>query len=136
MTIHHFAADQDDVFVPALLALLLATAAIVLPVVLAPALRRSRRSRALVAAAAVVAVLSLVLAGWQTGVGLRALQDDRARVGAQLRDRYGLELDRADVGVLVDGGRVRIDGETIRLRPIGPDRVEVVAGRRVLPPQA
>lgn len=136
MTIHHFAVEQNDVFVPALLAALVATIAIALPVVLAPTLRRGRRGRPTVVLAAAVAAVALVVAGWQAGVGVRTLQQERVRVAVELRDRYGLDLRPAQVAALVDGAAVRLGGRPVELRRTEDDRFEVVTGRRVLAPQA
>lgn len=106
MTIEYFAAQQNQVFVPALAALLVAVIAICLPIVLAPALRRASRgrTRALLGLAAVVAAAALVVTGWQVGVGLRTLQAERASVAARLQERYGLDLSSGDVSELLNGG--------------------------------
>lgn len=107
MTIPHFSDQQNTVFIPALLALLVATVLICLPIVFAPALRRGRRAgrRALVAVAGVVAAAALVVTGWQAGVGVRTLQVERTSVASQLQSRYGIELPGGDVNELVNGGR-------------------------------
>ena len=105
MTIHHFAGQQNDVFVPALLALLAAAVLLCLPVVLAQALQRSGRRGPVTAAAAVLGVIALGIAGWQVAAGFGALQGERAQVRADLASRYGVELTPGQVGELVDGGR-------------------------------
>ena len=105
MTIHHFAGDQNLVFVPALLALLVATVLVCLPIVLVTVIRRSGRRVPIVAAAAVLAVLALGVAGWQAALGFGALNAERAQVRADLSDRYGIDLTPGEVGELVDGGR-------------------------------
>jgi hypothetical protein len=105
VTIHHFAGDQNLVFVPALLALLVATVLVCLPVVLVTVIRRSRRRVLITAAATVLAVLALGVAGWQAALGFGALNDERAQVRAQVADRYGIDLTAAEVSELVDGGR-------------------------------
>ena len=106
MTIPHFADQQNLVFVPALLAVLVATVLICLPVVFAPALRRGRRARrrALVVVAGAVAAAALVVAGWQAGIGVRTLQQERTAVAAQLQSQYGLDLPLGDVNELLNGG--------------------------------
>lgn len=106
MTIEYFAAQQNQVFVPALAALLVAVVAICLPIVLAPALRRRsrRRNRAVLGLAAVVAAAALVVTGWQAGLGLRTLQAERESVAARLQERYGLDLTSGDVSELLNGG--------------------------------
>jgi len=106
VTIPHFADQQNIVFVPALLALLVATVLICLPIVFAPTLRRGRRpgGRALVVVAGVLAVAALVVAGWQAGAGARVLQEERATVASQLQQRYGLGLSGAEVNELLNGG--------------------------------
>lgn len=107
MTIHHFAENQNLVFLPALLAVLVATVLICLPIIFVQALRRSRRIVPVTVVALVLAAGVLVVAGWQGGVGFRTLGDERSRVQAELRTTYGLvDLSVADVGELVDGGRV------------------------------
>lgn len=105
MHIDHFAAGQNLVFVPALVALLAATVLICLPIVFAQRLRRSGRRAPLVALATVLAVVALVGAAWLAGVGFRTLGDERAAVRAQLAAQYGLRLDAGQVGELIDGGR-------------------------------
>ena len=106
MTIHHFAENQNLVFLPALLAALVATVLICLPIVFVQTLRRSRRIVPVMVVALVLAAGALVVAGWQGGVGFRTLGDERARVQAELQRTYGLEFSAAEVGELVDGGTV------------------------------
>ena len=106
MTIPHFADQQNIVFIPALLAVLVATVLICLPIVFAPALRRGRRrgGRVVVVVAGVAAVVALVVAGWQAGAGARVLQEERTAVAAQLQARYALRLSGAEVNELLNGG--------------------------------
>ena len=105
MTIHHFASNQNLVFVPALLALLVAVVLICLPVVFVQMLRRTRRLVPVAITAGVLAAAVLVLAAWQAGVGFRTLGDERARVQAEIAQRYDLRLSGGQVGELVDGGK-------------------------------
>lgn len=131
----HLAADQNDVFLPALAALLVATLLVVVPVVLAPAVRRARNGRVAVVVIAVLAVAALVVAAWQAGIGVRTLQSERARVGAELASEYGYHLDPEQVGALVDGDRISVDGSSLRLRR-GEDRpLELLVGGRVRAPR-
>ena len=106
MTIPHFADQQNLVFVPALIALLIATVAICLPVVFAPALHRGRRGRRRgpIVLAGIVGAAALVVAGWQGGVGIASLQNERSQVQADIRARYGLDLPSGDVSELISGG--------------------------------
>lgn len=141
MTIHHFAEHQNDVFLPAALLVLIAVVLGALPVVFAPGLRRARSGRSLTAVAAVVAAVSLVAGAWQAGLGVRILQDERARIGAEVRTGYGLDLDAGQVAMLVDGDVVplrRFGEEGVRLvrTDDGPDAFELRAGRSPLPRQA
>lgn len=106
MTIHHFAENQNLVFFPALLAALVATVLICLPIIFVQTLRRSGRIVPVTVVAFVLAAGVLVVAGWQGGVGFRTLGDERARVQAELQSTYGLDLSAGDVGELVDGGKV------------------------------
>ncbi len=106
MTIHHFAGSQNAVFVPALLLLLVATVAICLPIVLAPGIRKAGRSRPVAVVAGLVAVAALGAAAVGAGAAFRDLGSERAAVRAELRERYGLALDSAQVGELIDGGAV------------------------------
>jgi hypothetical protein len=93
VTIPYFGPDQNVVFVPALLALLAATVLICLPIIFAPALRRSSRRTPLIALAAVFAVVALVGTVWLGGTGFRTLGDERARVQASIQRIYGVRLD-------------------------------------------
>lgn len=105
MTIPHFADQQNTVFVPALIALLVATVLICLPIVFAPGLRRRRRGgRALIVVAGALAAVALVVAGWQAGIGVRTLQQEREQLRADVQARYGLELDSGEANELVNGG--------------------------------
>lgn len=105
MTIHHFASNQNVVFVPALVALLVAAVLICLPIVFVQALRRSRRLVPVGIVAGVLAVAALVLTAWQAGAGFRTLGDERARVRAEIAERYDLRLTSGEVGEMIDGGR-------------------------------
>lgn len=105
MTILHFAANQNLVFVPALLALLAATVLICLPIIFVQGLRRSRRIMPVTAVCLVLAAGALAVTGWQGAIGFRTLGDERARVATELQQRYGLGLTTAEVGELVDGGK-------------------------------
>jgi hypothetical protein len=105
VTIPYFGPDQNLVFVPALLALLAATVGICLPIIFAPALRRSSRRTPLIALAAVFAAVGLVGTAWLAGTGFRTLGDQRARVQASIQRIYGVRLNDGQVGDLVDGGK-------------------------------
>jgi membrane protease YdiL (CAAX protease family) len=131
VTIPYFGPDQNVVFVPALLALLAATVLICLPIIFAPALRRSSRRTPLIALAAVFAVVALVGTVWLGGTGFRTLGDERARVQASIQRIYGVRLDGGQVGDLVDGGRslvtVPAQAAAARLpRPNGPQALKLV----------
>lgn len=105
VSIPFFAGNQNLVFVPALLALLAATVVICLPIVFAPTLRRSKRRTPVVALVVVLAAVALVGTALAAANGFRTLGDERARVQAELRSQYGLDLDADEVGELIDGGK-------------------------------
>ena len=105
MTIPYFSANQNVVFIPALLALLAATVVICLPIVFAPRLRRSPRRAPVVALVVVVAVVALVGAALLAGRGFRTLGDERAAVQGWIAKTYGVQLNIGQVGELVDGGK-------------------------------
>lgn len=129
----HLAADQNDVFVPALAALLAATVLTALPVIFAPGLRRARTVRPVTIAAGTLAVVALVIAAWQAGVGVRTLQDERARLSAELATEHGYRLDDRQVGSLVDGDPVDVDGSSLRLRQDGDRGVGLLVDGRAAP---
>lgn len=147
MLIAYFAERQTDVFVPALAALLVATVAVVLPVVFAPLLRKMRGRRALVAVAVVVAAAALVLTVVEGVAGFQALGDQRASVQRDIADRYGLRLTPPQVASLLEGGRVKVVSagpgtdtavrtRTVELHPTGTDDdYALVEGRRGELPQ-
>jgi len=103
--IPYFAANQNLVFLPALLVLLAATVLICLPIVFGPTLRRSKRRTPVLVVDALVVVVLLVGAALLAGVGFRTLGDERAHVQASIQQRYGVRLDSGQVGELVDGGK-------------------------------
>lgn len=105
MTITYFGSDQNLVFVPALVALLVATVVICLPIVFAPTLRRSSRRVPTIALVVVVAVVALVGTGIFAGMGFRTLGTERADVQRQIQQTYGVDLDLGQVGELLDGGK-------------------------------
>jgi hypothetical protein len=103
--IPYFAGNQNLVFVPALLVLLVATVLICLPIVFAPSLRRSGRRAPVIALVAVFAVVALVGSAWLAGIGFRTLGDEKVRVRAAIEQDYGVRLDAAEVGQLLEGGK-------------------------------
>jgi hypothetical protein len=103
--IQYFAADQNLVFVPALLALLAATVLICLPIVFAPALRRSKRRAPLLALVVVLAVVALVGTVVLALPGFRTLGAERAAVRAGIERDYGLQVTDGEANELVNGGR-------------------------------
>ena len=132
MPIAYFAEHQNDVFVPALAALLVATAVVVLPVVFAPALRRLRRRRALFVLAGVLAVVAVVVALLQTVAGFQRLDEQRSAVQRAVADQYGIRLTTAQVSTLLEGGTVQVRAagkgadaavrtRTVELRATGAD---------------
>jgi hypothetical protein len=145
--IAYFAERQTDVFVPALAALLVATVAVVLPVVFAPLLKKMRGRRALVAIAAVVAAAALVLTVVEGAAGFRALGEQRASVQRGIADRYGLRLTQGQVASLLEGGKVKVVSagpgtdtavrtRTVELHATGADDdYALVEGRRGELPQ-
>lgn len=110
MTIPYFAEQQDLVFVPALIAVLVAVLVVCLPVVFAPRIARWRRGArgALIAAAAVVAVVALGTAGWRAGVGVRVLHEQRAQVRTEIGHRWGIDVSSGEAGTLVDGDPAKL----------------------------
>ena len=105
MTIPYFAANQNLVFVPALLALLVATVVICLPIAFAPSLRRSPRRAPTLALVVVVALVALVGTALLAGRGFSTLGNERAAVQSWIAKTYDVQLTSAEVGELVDGGK-------------------------------
>jgi hypothetical protein len=105
MIIDQFASNQNVVFMLALCALLVATIAICAPIVFAPSMQRRGTLKPVIAVAAVVAVVALVIAGWQFGVGAGKLTEERAHLRALIQTEYGLRLTSSQVDELVNGGR-------------------------------
>lgn len=105
MQIPYFAANQNLVFVPALLVLLVATVLACLPIIFGPGLRRSKRRTPLLVVDGVVVIVLLVGTALLAVTGFRTLGDERADLQAQIQQRYDVELNAGQVGELVDGGR-------------------------------
>lgn len=105
MQIPYFAANQNVVFIPALLVLLVATVLFCLPIIFGPRLRKSKRRTPLLVIDGVLVVALLVGTALLAATGFRTLGDERADVQAQLQQRYGVDLNAGQVGELVDGGR-------------------------------
>jgi hypothetical protein len=105
VTIPYFAGNQNLVFVPALLVLLVATLLICLPIVFAPSLRRSKRRTPLLVVAGIVAAAALVGGAVLAGSGFRTLADERAKLRTDLRSAYGLSVSSADANELLNGGK-------------------------------
>jgi hypothetical protein len=105
VTIPYFAGNQNLVFVPALLALLVATLLICLPIVFAPSLRRSKRRTPLLVVAGLVAAVARVGGAVLAGSGFRTLADERGKLQADLRSQYGVSVTSADANELLNGGK-------------------------------
>lgn len=105
VTIPYFAGNQNLVFVPALLALLVATVLICLPIVFAPSLRRSKRRAPLLVAAGVLAAVAVVGAAVLAGAGVRTLADERTKLQRDLRAAYGLSVTGGEANELINGGK-------------------------------
>jgi hypothetical protein len=148
--IHHFASNQNDVFIPALLALLVATVLVCLPIVFREPLRRSGRRGPVLGVLVALAVVALGVTVWQAGTGFATLGSERARVQADIRSRYGIALDGGQVGELVDGGKPKValptqaaalglaspeEPKTLRLKAESPDgdRYDLLLGGKPLP---
>jgi hypothetical protein len=134
--IPHFAANQNIVFLPALLPLLAATVLICLPIILGPSLRRSKRRTPLLVLDGVLVVVLLVGTAVLGGIGFRTLGDERASVQAEIQQRYGLQLDGGQVGELVDGGKPLVTlpevAAAVRLKtPQKPHSLKLVPAKDV-----
>ncbi len=105
MQIPYFAANQNVVFIPALLVLLVATVLFCLPIIFGPGLRKSKRRTPLLVVDGVLVLVLLVGAALLAVTGFRTLGDERADVQAQIQQRYDVDLNAGQVGELVDGGR-------------------------------
>lgn len=105
VTIPYFAGNQNLVFVPALLALLVATVLICLPIVFAPSLRRSKRRTPLLVVAGLLAAAALVGGAVLAGTGFRTLADERTKLQTDLRAAYGLSVSSSDANELINGGK-------------------------------
>jgi hypothetical protein len=105
VTIDYFAGNQNLVFVPALLVLLVATVLICLPIVFAPSLRRSKRRTPLLVVAGVLALVALASAAALAIPGFGTLSAERTRLQADLRAQYGLDVSAADANELINGGK-------------------------------
>jgi len=105
-----FGPAQTDAFIPALVWFLVATAFAVVPVVLAPLLARMRLGRPLTITAVVLAVIAVVPGCIEVAQAFATLGNQRAVVQTTMADRYGVQLSAADVGSLLEGGKVKPDG--------------------------
>jgi hypothetical protein len=105
VVIDAFAGNQNDVFLRVLLAVLVATVAVCFPIVFAPTMRRRGMTRPVVAVSVVLAIVALGIGGWQAGVGVKALADERAEVQSEIQQKFGLSLTSAQVDELVNGGK-------------------------------
>jgi hypothetical protein len=108
VTILHFATDQNLVFVPALLALLVAVVLICAPVLFAPRLRTLSRTVPVFTVAWVLAAALLGLAVWQATVGFGAIGAQRVAVREDLRADYAIDVSSEQATALVNGDEVRI----------------------------
>ena len=150
VTIPYFAGNQNLVFVPALLALLVATLLICLPIVFAPSLRRSKRRTPLLVVAGLVAAVAVVGAGVLAGSGFRTLADERTTLQADLRSAYGVAVSSADANELLNGGKPEKylpkqaaaaglkdpqKNKTLKLKPTGPgaDTYDLLIGGQPWP---
>jgi hypothetical protein len=137
LPIPYFAEHQNDVFIPALVAALVATVLLTIPVLAAPLLRRARRRRAFSAVAMVLGALALVVAGLQTWAGFRALDAQHDGLRSALASRYGLQLGNDQVSTLLEGGSVRVTADgatrTVKLVPSGDDEYVPADADGVLP---
>ena len=125
MPIPYFAEHQNDVFIPALAAALVATLLLTIPVLAAPLLRAAPRRRALNAVTIVLGALALVVAGLQAWAGFGALDAQHDDLRSGLASRYGLQLRDDQVSTLIEGGSVRVTADgatrTVKLIPTGDD---------------
>ncbi len=136
VTIRYFGEHQNDVFLPALGAVAVAALLVALPVVRAPGLLRARRTRVVGAVCGLAAAAALVLAGQQTAVGFRTLQQERALVVSTLRADYGVAVDAAQAGTLVNGGGLSggaFGEHTLKLASRGGADYVPVLGGKALP---
>lgn len=137
MPIPYFAEHQNDVFVPALIAALVATVLLTTPVVLAPLLGRIRARRALTATVIVLGAVALVVAVVEAGSGFRVLDTQHANVRRAIADRYGLQLRDDEVSRLIEGGTLQLTEQgvptKVKLTPAGGDEYVLTApdGTRV-----
>jgi hypothetical protein len=128
-----FGPAQTDAFIPALTWLLVATAFAVTPVVIAPLLSRMRLGRPITIAAVVIAVLAAVPGGVEAGQAFTTLGNEHTLVQATMADRYGVPLSAAEVGSLLEGGKVKPAGfaHTVHLEAVADGQyapVEAVVG--------
>lgn len=108
MTILHFATDQNLVFVPALLALLVGVVLVCAPILLAPRLRSRGRTVPVFAVAWVLAAALLGVAVWQAAVGFAAIGAQRVAVREDLRAEYAIDVTAEEATALVNGDAIRI----------------------------
>lgn len=122
MPIAYFGGHQTDVYLPALAALLVATAFVVVPVIAAPRVLHSRARGPIIALTVLIAAAGVAAAGVLAVSGTARLSEQRASVRVDIRQRYGLELPEATVAALVDGDKVHLPNgpaKPVRLESVG-----------------
>ena len=110
MPIQFFSGHQDDVFIPALLVLLIGVTIVVLPVMFAPRVARMRQRRAIVALAAVVAVATVVVVAVLAVPGFGTISRQVTALRSAVQSRYGVALTRDEASDLVDGDTLKLPG--------------------------
>jgi energy-coupling factor transporter transmembrane protein EcfT len=108
LPIPYFAEHQNDVFIPALVAVLVATVLLVLPAIAGTLLARIRGRAVIRALTIALGAVALVIAVQQTVVGFRELDEQHDSVQRAIGSRYGLQLSGEQVSSLLEGGTVKV----------------------------
>ena len=110
MPIQFFSGHQDDVFIPALVVVLIGAAIVALPVMFALRVAKMRRRGVVIGATVVVAVVTVAAAVALAVPGFGTISAQVGTLRADVQSRYGISLTSDQAQDLVDGDSIVIPG--------------------------
>jgi hypothetical protein len=106
--IQFFSGHQDDVFIPALLVVLVGVAIVAVPVIAWTRVVKMRQRRAILLLTGIVAVATVVVALVLALPGFGVLHRQDVAVRAAIETQYGIALSQTEASDLVDGDSLLI----------------------------